>query len=201
LALNTRLGHYTNFVNLLDLAALAVPAGFHDSGFPHGVTLVGPAWSDHTLAHVGMRLHRAAGTPLGATGVAQPHDGVEIAVFGAHMAGQELNADVLALGGWFVRACRTAPAYRMLALPGRPRRPALVRAPDSTGLGASLEGEVWALPPHAVAAFLGSIAPPLGLGTVELEHGPALGFIAEAGAEGEDITAFGGWRDYLRART
>jgi allophanate hydrolase len=193
-AANARLGHYTNFVNLLDLAALAVPAGFHDSGFPHGVTLVGPAWSDRMLAHIGARLHRAAATPLGATGAPQPHDGVEIAVFGAHMTGQPLNPDVVARGGWFVRACQTAPAYRMLALSGRLRRPALVRSAD----GASLEGEVWALPPHAVATFLGSIAPPLGLGTVELEHGPSLGFIAEAGAECEDITAFGGWRGWLR---
>ena len=195
-ATNARLGHYTNFVNLLDLAALAIPAGFHDGGFPHGVTLVGPAWTDRMLAHVGARMHRAAGTPLGATGAPQPHDGVEIAVFGAHMAGQPLNPDLVARGGCFVRACRTAPAYRMLALPGRLQRPALVRSAD----GVSLEGEVWALPPHAVAAFLGSIAPPLGLGTVELERGPALGFIAEAGAEGEDVSAFGGWRGWLQQR-
>ncbi len=191
--LNARLGTYTNFVNLMDLAALAVPQGFYDSGFPHGVTLVGPAWSDRMLAAFGARLHRQVASPLGATSILQPHDGTEIAVFGAHMKGQPLNADLVARGGWFVRDCVTAPAYRMLALPGRLPRPALVRDPH----GAALTGEVWALPPAAVAGFLGSIAPPLGLGTVELERGPALGFIAEAGAEGEDITAHGGWRAWL----
>ena len=191
--LNSRLGHYTNFVNLMDLAAIAVPGGFHPGGCPHGVTLVGPAWSERRIAAIGQRLHRLAGTPLGATGVAQPHDGLEVAVFGAHMAGGALNPDLVARGGRLVRSCRTAACYRMLALPGTPRRPALVRSAD----GAALAGEVWALPPGALAGFLGSIAPPLGLGTVELEHGPALGFIAEAGAVGEDITASGGWRAWL----
>ena len=84
----------------------------------------------------------------------------------------------------------------MLALPGAVRRPALVRDPA----GAALEGEVWALPSAAVAAFLGSIAPPLGLGTVRLADGPALGFIAEADAAGEDITAHGGWRAWLASK-
>ncbi len=196
-ALNSRLGHYTNFVNLLDMAAVAVPSGFHPGGFPHGVTLVGPAWSDRALATLGVRLHRRAGTPLGALpgalAMPQPHDDVEIAVFGAHMTGQALNPGLVARGGWFVRACRTAPAYRMVALPGEPRRPALLRSAD----GVALAGEVWALPPGAVSGFLRSIAPPLGLGTVELEAGPALGFIAEAGALGDDITHWGGWRAYV----
>ena len=191
--LNSRLGHYTNFVNLMDLAAIAVPGGFHSDGFPHGVTLVGPAWSERMIAAIGQRLHRLAGTPLGATGVAQPHDDVEVAVFGAHMAGGALNPHLVARGGRLVRSCRTAACYQMLALPGTPRRPALVRSAD----GASLAGEVWAVPAGALAGLLGSIAPPLGLGTVELERGPALGFIAEAGATGEDITAWGGWRGWL----
>lgn len=190
--LNAQLGTYTNFVNLMDLAAIAIPGGFHASGFPHGVTLVGPAWSDRALAAFGARMHRAAALPMGATGATLPHDDVEIAVFGAHMEGQPLNADVVSRGGWFVRACRTAPSYRMLALPGRLRRPALVRGGD-----ASLAGEIWALPQSAIAAFLGTIAPPLGLGTVGLDRGPALGFIAEASAEGLDITAYGSWRAWL----
>ena len=194
--LNARLGHYTNFVNLLDMAALAIPGGFYDTGFPHGITLVGPAWSDRGLAAFGHRMHRAAATPLGATGRPQPHDGVEVAVFGAHLAGQPLNPDLLARGGWFVRPCHTAPCYRMLALPGRLQRPALIRDPSGTALA----GEIWALPPAALAGFLSSIAPPLGLGTVELDHGPALGFIAEHGAEGEDISAFGGWRNWRESK-
>ncbi len=190
---NARLGTYTNFVNLMDLAAIAIPAGFHAGGMPHGVTLVGPAWSDRALAGFGARLHRAAGLTLGATGAPLPHDGVEIAVFGAHLAGQPLNADLVSRGAWFVRPCMTAPAYRMLLLPGPPPRPALVR--DGT---AALPGEVWALPHAALAGFMATIAPPLGLGTVMLVSGPTLGFISEATA-GEDITSYGGWRGW-RAR-
>lgn len=194
---NSELGHYTNFANLLDLAAVAVPSGFYRSGFPVGVTLVGPAWSDPILAGVAHHMHKAAGLPLGASGAgADRTPRTPIAVFGAHLDGQPLNGALQAMGGRFVRPCRTAPLYRMLALPGPVARPALVR--DGAG---RLDGEVWALPSGAVAAFLGTIAPPLGLGTVELEDGPHLGFIAEAGATGEDITAYGGWRNWLTRGT
>ena len=191
---NTELGHYTNFANLLDLAAIAVPSGFTRNGFPIGVTLVGPAWSDPILAAIAHRMHQAARLPLGASRISA--DRTSIAVFGAHMQGQPLNGALQAMGGRFVRVCRTAPAYRMLALAGPLPRPALIRGGD-----AALEGEVWSLPSHAVAAFLGSIAPPLGLGTVELDDGPALGFIAEASAEGEDITGHGGWRNWIASGT
>ena len=193
IARNAELGHYTNFANLLDLAAIAIPSGFYRSGFPIGVTLVGPAWSDPILAGIGHHLHAAAGLPLGAAGAGTDRvPRTPIAVFGAHLGGQPLNGALQAMGGRFVRPCRTAPAYRMLALPGPVARPALLR-----GGSARIEGEVWALPSEAVAAFLGTIAPPLGLGTVELEDGPHLGFIAEAGAVGEDISAYGGWRNWL----
>ena len=191
---NARLGTYTNFVNLMDLAAIAVPAGFHAGGMPHGVTLVGPAWSDHALAAFGARLHRAAGITLGATGATLPHDGVEVAVFGAHLTGQPLNADLVARGAWFVRPCMTAPGYRMLLLAGPPPRPALVR--DGS---AALPGEVWALPAAALVGFLATIAPPLGLGTVQLSTGPALGFISEV-TSGDDITGHSGWRNWLAQR-
>ena len=195
---NSELGHYINFTNLLDLAAIAVPSGFYANGFPIGVTLIGPAWTDQGLGGIAERMHAAAGLPLGATGhpAPTPAGWTELAVFGAHLTGQPLNPALVALGGHLVRPCRTAPEYRMLALPGAVRRPALVRDPA----GAALEGEVWALPSAAVAAFLGSIAPPLGLGTVRLADGPALGFIAEADAAGEDITAHGGWRAWLASK-
>ncbi len=200
--LNSNLGTYTNFANLLDLAAIAVPAGLYASGFPIGATLVAQAWQDRPLASLADRLHRTLPATMGATGHALPDNpladtptGTEIAVFGAHLAGQPLNPALMALGGRFVRACRTAPVYRMLALPGTPPRPALIRAPD----GVTLEGEIWALPPANVAAFLATIAAPLGLGTVQLEHGPALGFIAEAAAAGTDISHHGGWRAYRAA--
>lgn len=196
---NSELGRYTNFANLLDLAAIAVPSGFYRGGMPIGVMLVAPAWQDRPLAALAGLMHQAAGTTLGATGHALPalvQDWTDIAVFGAHLLGQPLNPALQAMGGRFVRACRTVPAYRMLALPGTPPRPALVRSPA----GVALDGEIWALPGAHVAAFLCSIAPPLGLGTVQLEDGPALGFISEAGAEGEDISHHGGWRAWLGNR-
>lgn len=206
LARNAELGATTNFVNLLDLAAIAVPCGFTGGGFPVGITLVGPAWHDARLAGLADRLHRAVGTALGATGHTHPgppelvrgraiQPWTELAVFGAHLADQPLNGDLRALGGRFRRACATRPCYRMLVLPGSMPRPGLVRAAD----GAALQGEVWAIPTPAVGAFLGSILPPLGLGTVDLEDGPVPGFICEAGATGEDITAHGGWRAWRDA--
>jgi allophanate hydrolase len=208
IARNSELGRYTNFTNLLDLAAIAIPGGFSPTGFPAGVTLIGPAFHDGVLAAIAERMQRAAATPLGATGHDQPppapvvapaiHPEIEIAVFGAHLAGEALNAALVALGGRFRRPCQTAPDYRMLALPGPVPRPGLVRVGAG---GAALAGEVWALPSAALAALLAGIAPPLGLGTVTLEGGvPGFGFICEAGAAGEDITAFGGWRAYRAAR-
>jgi allophanate hydrolase len=209
---NSELGTYTNFTNLLDLAAIAVPNGFTAAGFPVGVTLIGPAWHDGVLAALAASMHAAAGTPLGATGIAQPAAAAPppaaavqpmtaIAVFGAHLAGQPLNPDLLALGGVPRGACRTAPVYRMKALPGRIERPGLVRAAQG---GVSIGGEIWALPAAAVAAFLATIGPPLGLGRVAMDDGSAcLGFICEGGATVEaapDISRFGDWRAYLRSK-
>jgi allophanate hydrolase len=218
-ARNAELGTYTNFANLLDLAAIAVPSGLTAAGFPAGVTLVGPAWHDAALAGFARRLHRASGLPLGATGRAQPESGLsqpglsqpgpsapqptwpaaDIAVFGAHLSGEPLNPDLLALGATLRGPCRTAPLYRMVALPGRVERPGLLRG---DGAGSALDGEIWSVPSQAVASLLGSIAPPLGLGTVLLEGGAtSLGFICEAGParDAPDISRFGGWRAYRAA--
>ena len=202
---NSDLGIYTNFTNLLDLAAVAVPGGFkmgdfEAGGFPAGVTLIGPAWHDGVLAGYARAMQQAAGLSLGATGVALPPgraDGpsafprVDIAVFGAHLDGQPLNPALRALGGRFVRACRTTASYRMVALPGAIARPGLL--PGSH----AIKGEVWSLPSATVGAFLATIGPPLGLGTVQLDDGPCAGFICEAdGGDAPDISAFGGWRAY-----
>ena len=110
------------------------------------------------------------------------------------MAGLPLNHQITALGGRFLRAARTAPAYRLYALGNRP---GMLRAAD----GAAIEGEVWALPTAAIGALLAQVPPPLGFGTVELEDGPCLGFLAEAAgvAGAPDITRFGGWRAWLQA--
>jgi len=198
---NSRLGTWTNFVNLCDLAAWAVPAGMGEDGLPGGVTLVGPAWSEGRLAALADRLHRAAATTVGATATPLPPPAApdevaaeETALFcvGGHMAGLPLNGQITALGGRFLREARTRPDYRMFALGNRP---GLLAAAD----GAAIAGEVWALPTSAIGALLAQVPPPLGFGTVMLDEGPCLGFLAESDgvAGAPEITHFGGWRAYL----
>jgi allophanate hydrolase len=201
---NSRLGTYTNFVNLCDLAAWAVPAGIGADGLPVGVTLIGPAWSEGRLAALADQVHRASVTTVGATRQAlpppQPADPVhadETALFcvGGHMAGLPLNGQVTALGGRFVSEARTQPKYRLFQLGDRP---GMAQAPD----GVAIAGEVWALPTTAIGALLAKVPAPLGFGTVMLEEGPCLGFLAESAAlaGAEDISRFGGWRGFLANR-
>ena len=204
-ARNTDLGFYTNFVNLLDLAAIAVPAAFRPDGLPFGVTLVAPAGSDRALARLGGQMHAAIGLPLGAGGWPMPGggevsaEGVVLAVCGAHMSGLPLNARLTLRGARRVGTARTAPRYRLYALPGGPPdRPGMVRGTE----GAAIEVELWRLDPAGLGAVLAEIPSPLGLGRVELADGRMVtGFVCEAWAtEGaRDITEYGGWRAWLAA--
>ena len=200
IGLNSRLGAYTNWVNLCGLCAIAVPAGMGPDG-PVGVTVIGPAWAEGRIAALADTLHRAAAGTVGATGAplpppAQPDplDADELALFciGAHMSGLPLNGQLTALGGRFLQDARTRPEYRLYALGPRP---GLVRG----GAGA-IAGEVWALPSASIGALLAQVPPPLGFGTAMLEEGPCLSFLAEAeGVRGaQEITALGGWRAYLQ---
>ncbi|WP_291296700.1 allophanate hydrolase [Elioraea sp.] len=187
---NSQLGTYTNFVNLLDLSALAIPAGTDGEGLPFGVTLVGPAFAEGDLAGIAAMFSGEAASPAEA-----PFPFLDVAVFGAHMRGLPLNKDLVALGARFAREIATASCYRLLALPGQPARPGVV--PDAAG--AALAGELWRIPAGAVAALLASIPAPLSLGRVRLDDGTeTVGFLcteaAPAGAE--DVTRFGGWRAY-----
>ena len=195
---NTRLGTFTNFVNLCDLAAIAVPAGFGPDGMPAGVTVIGPAWSEGRLAAIADHIHRSFTDGLAPPDVSNPVAPDETPLFciGAHMAGLPLNQQIVGLGGRFLRAAQTEPVYRLHALGNRP---GMARATP----GASIAGEVWALPTAAIGALLAQVPPPLGFGTVALEDGPCLGFLAETQAldGAPDITAFGGWRAWLAART
>jgi allophanate hydrolase len=214
--LNSQLGYYTNFANLLDCAALAVPAGFRPDGLPFGITFFGPAWTDARLETWGEAFHRATGTALGATGQPLPKEGppapvpapseagrLLLAVVGAHLRGQPLNHQLTDRGGRWVRSARTADCYRLYALAGTtPPKPGLLRV--GPGGGSPIEIEVWSLDPPAWAAFAAAIPPPLGIGTLLLEDGSkAQGFLCEsiALAGAEDITPFGGWRAYLRQRS
>jgi len=205
---NAKLGLYTNFVNLLDLAALAVPAGFTESGLPFGVTLIGPAFSDGALAAFGDRLHRANAPTWGASGLAlgdAPPRAVEnsgtvlLAVAGAHLSGQPLNHQLTSRHATLVRTVRTATDYRLFALANTtPPKPGLVRTPGHTGGG--IELEVWSLTTEAFGSFVAEVPAPMVIGTVELEDGARVkGFLCEPAAlEGsEDITHLGGWRAFL----
>jgi len=207
--LNGNLGYYTNFVNYFDLAALAVPNGFQPEGLPAGVTLIGPVFAEAQLAAIGQAFHRATGLTLGATGHALPepetatgsslHPAVEIVVFGAHLSGEPLNPQLLALGGRLVGPCRTAPDYRLYALNGAVARPGLLRVASG---GTAIEAEVWSLPTAAFGAFVAAIPAPLGIADVRLEDGRLIkGFVCEAaGIDGAaEITAYGGWRAFRRA--
>ncbi len=208
---NSKLGTYTNFVNLLGLCGIAVPTGTRSDGRPASLTVLARAGQDGLTAALASRLHRRAGVSLGATGWTLPAEPVpatvpqagEIAVaaVGAHMSGLPLNGELTRLGGRFLSTARTAPGYRLYSLAGGPPfRPGLVRSAD----GAAIELEIWALPSATFGDFLRGIPAPLGIGTVSLEDGTAVnGFICEAaGLDGAtDITEFGGWRAYLAAGT
>ena len=197
--LNSNLGVYTNFVNLMDLSAIAVPAGFTSAGLPFGVTLLAPAFSDRALCALGDELHRALVETMGATRLPLPaattkpaRSGVRLAVCGAHLSGLPLNHQLTERGARLVRACRTAPHYRLYALAGfTPPRPGMVRESG----GRRIEVEVWELSTEAFGSFVDGIPAPLGIGTVELEDGKQVkGFLCEPYATrgARDVSHLGG---------
>jgi allophanate hydrolase len=205
--LNSNLGYYTNFVNLLDLAAVAVPAGFRNDGIPFGVSIVGRAGSDYELLELAMRVQRARVGRTGALDAPLPplrhsapraEDDISVAVCGAHMQGLPLNHQLTSRGARFLRRTRTNPVYALYALPGGPpHRPGLIRVADG---GAAIEVEVWAVPAAEFGSFVNAIAAPLTIGKVDLQDGSRVsGFVCEAyAAQGaRDITSLGGWRGYL----
>jgi allophanate hydrolase len=209
--LNSRLGYYTNFMNLLDLAAVAVPAGFTSHGLPFGVTLAAPAWSDLALLSIAARLHRATTTHLGASSVAlndEPHfdwaalgNRIPVAVCGAHMEGLPLNHQLLERGAVLLERTSTSAQYRFYALPGGPPyRPGLIAVESH---GAAIEVEVWSVPSHAFGSFVAGIPAPLGIGKITLaDRRQVSGFLCEAHAlsAAQDITSFGGWRAFMASR-
>lgn len=205
-ALNANLGYYTNSMNLLELAGIAVPAGFRRDGLPFGITLVGPHGSDRALLALARRYHPALSPVLGAALGPTPDQseparrlrGYEaMAVCGAHMQGLPLNHQLRDRGGYLLQRTRSAAQYRLFALPGGPpHRPGLLRVAEN---GAAIELEVWALPAEHVGSFVAAIPAPLVIGKVELEDGSRVpGFLCESVATtgALDITAHGGWRAY-----
>ncbi|MEV2242039.1 allophanate hydrolase [Micromonospora sp. NPDC049891] len=220
---NTMLGRYTQFANLLDLAAVTVPNGFTAAGRPASLTLLGPAFSDTTLARLAAAFTAAtranpdavadpAGTapdspaPDATVGLRPPAGPAQvlIAVVGRHLAGESRNAELTERGGTFAGAARTAPRYRLYRLetPDGDGLPGLVRVAPTDPDGHPIEVELWRLPVTAVGELLAGVPAPLSLGWVRLHDGrDVLGFLCEAYATGsaEDISAAGGWRAYRRA--
>ena len=183
LGANARLGRFTNSTNLFDLAAVAVPAA-EVNGLPFGVMLIGPAFTDDRLAGIARAL--------------EPR--VRLAVVGAHLTGQPLNPQLLALGAVRERTTTTAPAYRLYALPTTVPKPGLVHVGAG---GAAIETEIWSLPAEGLGRLLAALPRPMALGSVELADGTAVpGFLCEPGAlaDAEDITHHGGWRAFLASR-
>ena len=202
-ALNARLGHYTNFVNLLDLAAITVPAGFRIDGLPFGVTLIGPTFSDRALAALAARFN--AEPESNTMRQAPPPDAttmVNVAVVGAHLSGMPLNTQLTERGARLLRATHTAPHYRLYVLnTTKPAKPGLVRV---TNGGSGIEVEVWTMPARHFGSFLNGIDAPLGIGTVSLEDGENVkGFLCEhyAASGCKDITALGGWRKFVHLQS
>ncbi len=207
IALNSQLGYYTNFMNLLDCAAVAVPAGFLDNGLPWGITFFADALQDRKLLSYASLWQQAVQLPLGATQQALPasvhtsvsfSDSIPVVVCGAHLDGLPLNWQLRERGAHLVEATSTSSHYRLYALPGSPpQRPALVRDEQQ---GSAIEVEVWQVPADQFGSFVSGIPAPLGIGKLELADGRWLpGFICEghAIATATEITQWGGWRHYL----
>lgn len=208
---NRNLGAYTNFVNLLDYAAISVPSAIRPDGLPFGITLIGPCGSDWQLAELGQRYHHATGLAQGATGEplppAQPIPGlrpaptVKVAVVGAHLSGMPLNGQLTERGAMLVGRTETAPDYRFYALAGTvPPKPGLLRVAPGTGARVALE--VWEMPVEHYGSFVALIPAPLGIGTLTLDDGSSVqGFVCEPAAlDGAlDISHHGGWRAYLQS--
>ncbi|BEO36615.1 allophanate hydrolase [Serratia marcescens] len=202
---NSQFGTYTNFTNLADLSALALPGPLREDGLPAGITLIAPAWHDRALAAFGLRWQRQSALPLGAIGrvlptqpAPAPSTGhVRLAVVGAHLSGMPLNIQLTQRDAVRVEQTVTAPCYRLYALADtEPPKPGLAR----TAQGAAIHLELWDIPLARFGEFVAEIPAPLGIGTLLLADGRRVkGFICEAWAlEGAtDITEFGGWRNYL----
>jgi allophanate hydrolase len=210
-ALNSRLGTFTNFVNLLDLAAIAVPAGFRADGLPFGVTFIGQTLSDRLLIALSKSYLGSLQPSLGGTGQPYPQvpgtdrpadsDRMMIAVAGAHLSGEPLNYQLTERDARFIRRVKTAPSYQLFALPGTsPPKPGLVRV--GAEVGRSIDLEVWELPVAEFGSLLKEVPSPLTIGMLHLSDGRVVkGFLCEEVAvqDALNISEFGGWKAYLKS--
>lgn len=195
--LNGNLGPFTNFVNLLDMAAINIPAGFRDNGTGFGVSIIGPAWSDGALMDMAARFHNSA-APLPTPDTKPRAPTVKLAVVGAHLSGMPLNWQLASRGARLVRTCKTAPTYRLYAMANSaPPKPTLVHVPRN---GAAIEVEVYELGLAEFGSFTAEVPAPLAIGTIMLDDGETVkGFVSEPRAtdDAQDITHLGGWRAFV----
>nr|WP_276517954.1 allophanate hydrolase [Acinetobacter dispersus] len=206
---NAHFGTYTNFTNLADLSALALPAGFRADNLPFGITLIAPAWHDAALVHFGKAWQNYLALKLGALDktlavastptLVSPHH-IRVAVVGAHLTGMPLNFQLTTRGAVHVETTKTSQDYALYALNGTvPPKPGLARQQD----GQSIIVELWDVPTARFGEFVAEIPTPLGMGNVELEDGRWVkGFICEPYGLGdaENISHFGGWKAYIQHR-
>jgi allophanate hydrolase len=189
IGVNSRLGRFTNMVNLLDLCAVAFPGPDRTDGLPFGVQLLAPAGHDEVVID------------LAATWCGEPAQEVLLAVAGAHLSGQPLNDELVRRGARLAFEARTASSYRMYLLDGP--RPGLTRTLTGEA-GPGIKVEVWSLPAAEFGGFAATVEPPLAIGPLELSDGRRiLGFVctADAADPARDITSYGGWRAYLAGRS
>jgi allophanate hydrolase len=209
-SLNSKLGYYTNYMNLLDLCGVAIPSGFYSNGLPFGITLFAEALSDLRLLAVAKRYEACGQTKPSLPSISESLTAtafnstryIRIAVCGAHMQGLPLNRQLLDLGARFLAATCTSPNYRLYALAiAPPERPGLIR---DEAQGKFIDLELWELPKDKLADFIRHIKSPLCIGSVEMEDGQwEYGFLCENYPilNSVEITQYGGWRHYLKAKS
>lgn len=210
--LNSNLGYYTNYMNLLDYSALAIPAGMatcKDSSaangmldLPFGVTIVGRAFDDFKLLDVAEKV-----SPF-------LSEKIPMAVCGAHLKGEPLHYQLQSAE--FLGAAETAPEYKMFAFKdGAIAKPAMIHAgcasescancADNDCAGNSFYVELYALSPEEFGKFVAAIPAPLGIGKVKLSDGRMVsGFIGDssilkmvAAGSATDISDYGDWRKFV----
>jgi len=206
---NSQFGTYTNFTNLADLSALALPGPFRADGLPAGITVIAPAWHDRALSQFGLVWQQQLSLPAGATGkpvntanasLPTSTGHVRVAVVGAHLTGMPLNFQLTTRNAVLVEETQTAANYRLFALTEGPvKKPGLLR--DESG--AAITVELWDIPLARFGEFVAEIPAPLGIGTLTLMDGRSVkGFICEPAvlSQAPDITEFGGWRRWMASQ-
>ncbi|WP_018970994.1 allophanate hydrolase [Rubritalea marina] len=209
--LNSNLGYYTNFMNLLDYAATAFPAGFYKHGLPFGVTAFAPKFHDAKLLDIAGRF--ATGTPPVDEDTNNIPEGWNaIVVCGAHLSGMALNGQLTSRQARLWRTTRTAKTYKFYALPAIgdsiPPRPGVIKVCPQSPEAVSIYVEVWLIPTAHFGSFVTNIPAPLGIGKVTLENGDECpGFICEPIAihspqqPAQDISHLADWRKFINQNT